>query len=172
MAGWWLCAGWVRVLLFSSGSVLNSNPQPWSSPASSTSSLWLIVVCIYGGEIWSHAVTSGSQRVDTQGVPNEEFQSPFLSIEGWRPRTFKDRILRNRNYYSRALPPMCLPLSTWCHCVWQSSWPCTSYWHPASDLMTRGQILWQCNQQCNKQVKIWLSRFKWPEVLSSAYQFI
>jgi len=49
------------------------------------------------------------EGVHTGAVPNEEFQSPFLSIEGWRPRTFKDRILRNRNYYSRALPPMCLP---------------------------------------------------------------
>jgi len=39
-------------------------------------------------EIWSHAVTSSRQRVDTQGVvPDEESQSPFLYYQskGWRP---------------------------------------------------------------------------------------
>ena len=39
-------------------------------------------------EIWSHAVMSGKQKVDTHGVvPGEEFRSPFLYCrsEDWRP---------------------------------------------------------------------------------------
>ena len=46
-------------------------------------------------EIWSHAVMSGRQRVDTQGaVHNEESQSTFLynQSEGWRPEHYQGSI--------------------------------------------------------------------------------
>ena len=65
---------------------------------------------------------SGGQRLDTWGtMPDEGFQSPFLycASEAWMPEPlqgsiktinllFWDRLMQRGNYYSQALPPVCL----------------------------------------------------------------
>ena len=73
-------------------------------------------------EISLRVVSSGRQRVDTQGtVPDKESRSLYYQSKGWTPQFSKavslllvvginrDHLTRN---YCQAPPPMCLPSSS------------------------------------------------------------
>ena len=83
-------------------------PRPFPPPAYS-----MQILRGKAWEIWSHAMTSGRQRVDTGGSAR---QSPFLwsqpqgSINrGHCVHNARDRSTWNRNSYSLAVAPLCLP---------------------------------------------------------------